>query len=80
VPWLLWYAPASDTETGAREDRCDMGNNDTYREKQIERMQRQLRRSAVARELEKEQYGQRRINSAKIYSRKLKHLKNLLEE
>ena len=57
-----------------------MGNNDTYREKQIERMQRQLRRSSVARELEKEQYGQRRINSAKIYSRKLKHLKNLLEE
>ena len=57
-----------------------MGNNDTYREKQIERMQRQLGRSAVARELEKEQYGQRRINSAKIYSRKLKHLKNLLEE
>ena len=57
-----------------------MGNNDTYREKQIERMQRQLRRSSVARELEKAQYGQRRINSAKIYSRKLKHLKNLLEE
>lgn len=57
-----------------------MGNNDTYREKQIERIQRQLRRSSVARELEKEQYGQRRINSAKIYSRKLKHLKNLLEE
>lgn len=55
-------------------------NNDAYRQKQIDRLQRQIRRSAMARELEKDQYGQRRINSARIYTRKRKHLRDLIEE
>ena len=55
-------------------------NNDAYRQKQIDRLQRQLRRSTMARELEKDQYAQRRINSARIYTRKRKHLRDFLEE
>jgi len=61
-------------------DSTMANNNDQYRERSIERLKRQLKRSKMARSLSDDQYHQRRINSNLIYTRKLKHLKKLLEE
>ena len=54
--------------------------HDDYRQKLVERLKRQLKRSKQARELEQPQFRQRRVPSAKIYSRKMKHLRDLLRE
>jgi len=61
-------------------DSIMANNNDQYRERAIERLKRQLKRSKMARSLSDPKYRQRRITSSTIYTRKLKHLKNLLEE
>jgi len=55
-------------------------NADMYRQKRVDRLLRQLKRSRQARALENDQFQQQRLNSARIYSRKLKHLKQLTEE
>lgn len=54
-------------------------NADMYRQKRVDRLLRQLKRSRQARALEDDQFQQQRISSARIYSRKLKHLKQLTE-
>jgi len=55
-------------------------NNDLHRQKLVDRLLRQIKRSRQAKALEDDQFQQQRINSARIYSRKLKHLKKLTEE
>lgn len=55
-------------------------NNDLHRQKLVDRLLRQIKRSRQAKGLEAGQFQQQRINSARIYSRKLKHLKQLTEE
>ena len=54
-------------------------NADMYRQKRVDRLLRQLKRSRQARALENDQFQQQRISSARIYRRKLKHLKQLTE-
>jgi len=55
-------------------------NNDLHRQRLVDRLLRQIKRSRQAKGLESGQFRQQRINSARIYSRKLKHLKQLTEE
>ena len=55
-------------------------NADLYRQKRVDRLRRELKRCRQARALEEDQFQQQRLNSARIYSRKLKHLKQLTEE
>jgi len=55
-------------------------NYELYRQKRMDRLLRQLKRSRQAKALEDDQFQQQRINSARIYSRKLKYLRQFTEE
>ena len=48
-------------------------NNNLYRQRLVDRLTRQLRRSHDARSLELSEHRQQRISSARLYSRKRKH-------
>lgn len=51
-----------------------------YRQRLADRLRRQIKRCRQARALEEDQFQQQRLNSARIYSRRRKHLKHLEEE
>jgi len=60
---------------------CAMkNNNDLYRQRLIDRITRHLKRSRHAHSLEQGEHKQQRIRSARLYSRRLKHRKQLEDE
>tara|TARA_Y100001951_G_scaffold96928_1_gene96188 strand:+ start:779 stop:955 length:177 start_codon:yes stop_codon:yes gene_type:complete len=55
-------------------------NHSLYRQRLVDRLRRQIKRCRQAKALEDGQFRQQRLNSARTYSRRRKHLKHLEEE